>query len=158
MGEFPALLLLRRPMEAARSPADPAPSPTHPPPVPSVGRQAAATGNPPWDVPREEGPRLPYRVTPTGDHAHWSHAQSGPHPRAATPTREHAHVGPRPRGQAQGGPLLQGKGRSAPRAPAVRPQGGCLPLVASPPLSGHGVCQARRSPPRSQPLTSTTNH
>lgn len=88
-------------MEAARSPADPAPSPTHPPPVLSVGREAAAAGNPPWDVPREEGPRLPYRVTPTGDHAHWSHAQSDhthgrPRPRENTPIWGHAH-GVKPR-------------------------------------------------------------
>ena len=91
-------------------------------------------------------------------HAHEITHPIGPRPREPMPMRDHAHMGPRPRGHAQGSPVLQDKGRSAPRAPAAHPQGGCLPLGASPPLSGHGVCKALRSPLRSRPLTSSANH
>ena len=91
-------------------------------------------------------------------HAHEITHPIGPRPREPMPMRDHAHMGPRPRGHAQGSPVLQDKGRSAPRAPTAHPQGGCLPLGASPPLSGHGVCKALRSPLRSRPLTSSANH
>ena len=154
-------------MEAAHSPADPAPSPTRPLPVLSVGREGWPEGTQPgmrsgkWGLGLPAGPRprettptgaTPNRTTPMGCHAHEITHPTGPRPREAMPMWDHAH-GVMPK-EVQCSRVRD----SALRAPAVPPQGGCLPLRASLPLSGHGVCKALRSPLRSHPLTSSANH